>query len=247
MKVVTFFRVLMVRASSVLLGIQLKKYKQGITHKQVLPLATYSPWFDDDEFKAILKKIEGCTLVDKFRCFELFRLGVQLREKKGDVLEVGVWRGGTARILYDYLTGGDKLYLADTFTGVVKSSEMDTLYRGGEHADTSEEIVRSLFVGLDIDRFIFLKGIFPDKTGDMLLSRRLKFVHIDVDTHDSARDIFEFVWDRIIPGGVVVFDDYGFNGCEGVTQFFNDLSVSDGLKLHNLNGHGLLIKVPFNA
>ena len=46
-----------------------------------------------------------------------------------------------------------------------------------------------------------------------------------------------------MPGGVVVFDDYGFYECEGVAHFVNETATrSDLLYVHNLNGHALLVK-----
>jgi O-methyltransferase len=42
---------------------------------------------------------------------------------------------------------------------------------------------------------------------------------------------------------MVVFDDYGFARCSGVTKFVNGLAHRDDLVfVHNLNGHALLVK-----
>jgi O-methyltransferase len=43
---------------------------------------------------------------------------------------------------------------------------------------------------------------------------------------------------------VIVFDDYGFVGSEGVTKFVNEfIEINKNLIfLHNLNGHGIIIK-----
>ncbi len=46
------------------------------------------------------------------------------------------------------------------------------------------------------------------------------------------------------PGAVVVFDDYGFATCPGVTTFVNEQrDRSDGFFFHNLNGHAILVKM----
>jgi O-methyltransferase len=53
----------------------------------------------------------------------------------------------------------------------------------------------------------------------------------------------EWVWPRLVAGGMIVYDDYGFRGCEGVTQFVNEQrSKPDRLIFHNLNGHAIAIK-----
>ena len=58
-----------------------------------------------------------------------------------DVLEVGVWRGGTGCLLAakaQSLNRNATVFLCDTFSGVVKAGEIDNFYKGGEHADTSK-------------------------------------------------------------------------------------------------------------
>lgn len=41
----------------------------------------------------------------------------------------------------------------------------------------------------------------------------------------------------------MVFDDYGFLGCEGVTRFCDEFRACPGLVfLHNLNGHAVFVK-----
>ena len=35
------------------------------------------------------------------------------------------------------------------------------------------------------------------------------FVNVDVDLHEPTRDSIEFFYPRMVPGGVMVFDDYG--------------------------------------
>ena len=48
---------------------------------------------------------------------------------------------------------------------------------------------------------------------------------------------------RLVTGGLIVLDDYGFKGCEGVTRFVNEQRLKpDRLVLHNLNGHAVAIK-----
>ena len=52
-----------------------------------------------------------------------------------------------------------------------------------------------------------------------------------------------WVWPRLVPGGIVVFDDFGFYSCVGITRFVNEeRSKPDRIVIHNLNGHGIVIK-----
>ena len=222
---------------------EIRDYGKGLSHRRLHPNATYSPWDDNPQFLSLYNEIRLHTLVDLYRCYELYTLCAQIQDMPGDLLEVGVWKGGTAKLMRKFVSGGSTLYLADTFSGVVKASEKDSYYKGGEHSDTTEKIVHDL-LGADANtNTVFLKGIFPDDTGGLVRGKSFKFVHIDVDTHDSARDSFFYIWDKMLTGGIVVFDDYGFNGCEGVTLFFNGLHLENALKLYNINGHGIIIKI----
>ncbi|SAK61218.1 Macrocin O-methyltransferase [Caballeronia fortuita] len=219
------------------------KLKDGYTHAQIIPHTSYSPWYDDAEFMAIYEQISANTLVDIYRCYELWTLARQTRSLEGDVVEVGVWRGGTGALLA-CANRVKVVHLFDTFTGVAKADpEFDTLYTGGEHADTDESIVRSLFSKLNA-KFEIHRGIFPDDTL-AALPEKVSLAHIDVDTYQSIRQSFEAIWPRIQPRGVVVFDDYAAFGCEGAAQAVNELAAQtpDAFFVHNINGHALMIKV----
>jgi len=221
--------------------VKLTSLRSGISHEQVVPVASYAPWRDDREFLAVYNRVSAHTLVDVYRCYELWSVARQLRGVRGNVLEVGVWRGGTAAVLAVASADASHLWLADTFEGVTKATPVDTSYVGGEHADTSEEIVRRLLAQMDVTQFTILKGVFPDATGARMDGAAIKLCHIDVDTYQSAKDVFMWVWPRLVTGGVVIFDDYGFWGCEGVTTAVNELRASH-FTLHNLNGHALVLK-----
>jgi O-methyltransferase len=208
-------------------------------HAPVKPLATYSPWMEDKEFQRVYAVIEKNTMVDEYRCYELWALARQTERLDGAILEVGVWKGGTGCLL---AAATKKLvFLCDTFSGVIKAGPRDTRYKGGEHADATIEEVASLANLLGVSGHIrILRGIYPEETGYTIKIETLSLCHIDVDTHDSARVVFDAAWPQMVIGGVVVFDDYGFDGCEGVTRFVNE--NRKGLLIHNLNGHAIVVK-----
>jgi len=140
----------------------------------------------------------------------------------------------------------DPVYLCDTFEGVVKAGALDTAYKGGEHADTAQHMVDDLVRRLNLKNVRILKGIFPDETAHLVDSdARFRLCHIDVDVYDSAKDVMAWIWHRMVPGGIVVYDDYGFSVCEGITKYVNEqVDETDRLVLHNLNGHAIVIKTP---
>lgn len=97
---------------------------------------------------------------------------------------------------------------------------------------------------LNLDNTKILAGIFPEETGKLVAEEIFRFCHIDVDVYQSAKDVMEWLWPKLVSGGIVVFDDYGFHGCDGVTRFVNEeRSKKDRIIIHNLNGHAIMIKV----
>ena len=215
----------------------------------VYPIANYAPWNSDAGFSSAYQSIRANTLVDIYRCWELWALAGQTEKLGGGILEVGVWRGGTGALMAKRAQldeAKDPVYLCDTFEGVVKAGAQDTTYKGGEHADTAQHMVEDLVRALDLKNVRILKGVFPDETGHLVdPGARFRLCHIDVDVYSSARDVMDWIWERIVPGGVVVYDDYGFNFCEGITKYVNEqVRETDRLVLHNLNGHAIVVKTP---
>lgn len=234
-------------------------------YEKIRPGANYAPWLTDADFRKIHAQIEGHTLVDVYRCYSLWKLVEQAVLVEGDLLEVGVWRGGTGALIASALErrsrfgqsdrateaigrqelpdGSRCVFLADTFTGVAKAGPRDSYYRGGEHANTSREVVEELLGRVGASSAILLEGVFPEDTGDLIDDHRFSFCHIDVDVYQSARDTFEWVWPRLNVGGIVVYDDYGFYGCEGVTSHVNEIFPDPRrMVIHNLNGQAVVVK-----
>ncbi|MFW6368148.1 MAG: TylF/MycF/NovP-related O-methyltransferase [Spirochaetota bacterium] len=225
-------------------------------YARVEPRATYAPWTEDQKFLEVNEMIREHTLVDRYRCFELWQLVDQAMKSGGDLLEVGVWRGGTgaliaARARQLHLRALDqgrddqprRVFLADTFSGVVKAGPLDRYYRGGEHGNTSVDQVRTLLASLELHDVEILQGVFPEDTAARIGENRFCFCHIDVDVYKGARDVTDWVLPRMAPGAIVVYDDYGFYGCEGVTTFVHEIWERDDLAIiHNLNGHAIAVK-----
>ncbi len=218
----------------------------GPAHELVVPTATYSPWNLDPLFLATYERIRRHTLVDKYRCHELWSLVEQSAKAEGALLQVGVWRGGTGALLAARARGcgiADPVYLCDTFRGVVKAGASDPGYRGGEHADTARGVVEWLVGALGLDGVVILEGIFPEETAARVAAPTFRFCHVDVDVYQSGRDVLDWVWERLSPGGIVVLDDYGFRFCDGIVRLVEEERRRPGrVVVHNLNGHAILVK-----
>ena len=129
----------------------------------------------------------------------------------GALVEVGVYRGGSAIELMAVAREQDRaLYLYDTFTGLpCYDPDMGDVMRPGDFADTSVDDVREL-----LPDAIIMQGLFPDTlSGD---PEQVAFAHIDADQYRSIRDAIAAIWPRVVPGGMMLFDDY--NCLDGATR-----------------------------
>jgi O-methyltransferase len=232
-------------------GFEIARHADRV-YEVIEPSATYAPWRSDSEFLSVWHRICSHSLVDHYRAWNLWQLVRQVAKgtaREGHFVEIGVWRGGTGmltarRMLACGLT--QPIHLCDTFEGVPKASEEDPYYRGGEHGDTSTGLLPPLAhaLGLPDSAYRICVGIFPEDMPDTLRDGQFGFVHIDVDAYESGRGCFAEVWPRMAPGGVVVFDDYGFEGTVGIAKLVDELAaIPDGLFMHNLNGHAVFVKL----
>jgi len=205
----------------------------------------YAPWINDEIFKFIYSNIKDYSLLDLYRLYNLYSLGKQAQKVSGCFLEVGVANGGSGSMLSYIAKEQNKVcYLADTWEGVVKSSEKDTTYIGKEFKYAEVETVNHLLSSLStFENTKLLKGIFPDDTSAEI-KENISFAHIDVDTYGSCKDTADWLIPKLSVGAIVVFDDYGFMGLEGVTRYCNEfLSDPRFIYNYNLNGHATFVKI----
>jgi len=216
-------------------------------HSVFIPAGTYSPWITDISFNQIYDLIKDYTLVHRTKCYVIYKLVEEVSKLSGDYIEVGVWRGGTGALIASMALkdkNEGKVYLCDTFTGVVKAGKEDGFYKNKEHSDTSIETVKKLLNKLNLDNTHILQGVFPDETSKEINSKQIKFCHIDVDVYKGAKEITDWVWPFMPLGGIIIYDDFGFPQTNGVTKYVEEQrNNSDRIVIHNLSGQGIIIKI----
>lgn len=129
--------------------------------------------------------------------------GMAAKAPAGCFVEVGVYKGGTAWHLAKVARAqGRPLFLYDTFCGMPFSDEGDS-HKVGDFGATSLEMVQKA-----IPDAICVPGVFPASLVDM---PPVAFAHIDCDQFRSITDcVRELFFKRMVPGGIMVFDDYPF-------------------------------------
>ena len=138
----------------------------------------------------------------------------------GDFVECGVFKGFTARAVAAYVGfekfPGRRFFLLDTFEGIpeeqISATEraMNTpvnqpIYRSRD----TEAHVRALFA--DVPGAVIVRGRIPE-TLARVDADKVAFLHLDMNVAEPEAAALEFFWDRLVPGGVVILDDYGFSG-----------------------------------
>jgi O-methyltransferase len=187
----------------------------------------YSPWQGHPEFEPFYREIRKFTLVSRDRCFILLQTLRQALHLQGDVVECGVFRGGTAlleaKIVQKYDTGNRSLHLFDSFEGMGTTTPGIDRFQAGDFSRNSAGEVAQL---LSPYPFVQFHVGFMPITFEGLRLERVAWAHIDVDIYQSVHDCIRFLYPRLVPGGVMVFDDYGFPSCPGARQAVDEAFTS---------------------
>jgi O-methyltransferase len=172
------------------------------------------------------------TLLEQHRLLAIIEL-VQFAAKhaKGDVIELGVYKGGSAAAIAWALDSRGlqrALHLCDNFEGMPESKPWEW-HRSGDFGDTAyERVVGRLGALLPDFPFRFYRGLFS-QTLSALPQVKFCFAHVDADLYESVRESCEYVYPRMSRGGIIVFDDYGAPTCPGATRAVNEF-FSDKLE-----------------
>ena len=211
------------------------------------PCPLFTPWVGHPDFQQIYQGVEQYTIVPPDHCYILMSLARYATHLRGDFAECGVFKGGTALLLCRVLKDTRKtLYLFDSFKGLPKvDEEKDTYFREGQYANESVESVQHLLH--DFQNIVDIRpGWIPD-TFSGLENNHYAFVHLDVDLYQSTLDCCRHFYPRLVPGGVLLFDEYGFPAARGekeaVDEFFANTPEAPMVLP---TGQALVIKLPHN-
>lgn len=185
----------------------------------------------------------GPMIVTPDRCYVLHEFALRAVRLGGDVAEAGVYWGGTAQLLAETLRGSEAtLHLFDSFAGMPDWADaVRDWHRPGELA-TSEAVVRRRLDAYE--RVAFHVGFVPETFAEMDPDTRFGFVHLDMDIYGSTLAGCEWFWPRIVPGGAMVLDDYGFWPHRDAARAATDEYFADKAErvIALPTGQGLIIK-----
>jgi len=168
---------------------------------------------------------------------------VLMKRIPGDLIETGVWRGGSSilmkGVLAVYGDTGRKVWLADSFAGLPKPDPStypvdagDTLWIESDVLAVSLETVKDNFIkyGLLDERVMFLKGWFKDTLPTAPI-HSLSVVRLDGDMYESTIQALENLYPKLSPGGYIIIDDYKLAGCKcAVDDFRRDYEITEVIR-----------------
>ena len=137
----------------------------------------------------------------------------------GDYAECGVWQGWMAEKISAGMNPYARLFLFDTFTGHGEPCRFDDAEKHpqGRYADTNWETVQKR-----IPKANLVIGDIRDNL-DWAMDRKFRFVHIDLDHYEPTKCAAEFFKSRMVPGGIIRFDDYNHVETPGATKAVDEV------------------------
>lgn len=195
----------------------------------------YCPFLDDQEFDSAYWEmtrtwIPGADI--RWRIWLLTALAEQCQHLPGNFAEFGTWRGGCAYMILSRtkVAPGHRFFLFDTFAGIPadRLTERERkLGFAGRLTDTSPDYVDDLLAHWR-PRYQICPGDVFETLGTVDVGD-LSFAHLDLNAMAPSKVSLEFAYERMIRGGILVLDDYGYERDEYedlrtmIDMFFEDL------------------------
>jgi O-methyltransferase len=234
---------------------------------QAAPKQEHIPRDFDAGMAEIIRAVRPYTMtsVDKLHALVSATRYVARYKIPGDIVECGVWRGGSMHAVARTLAAaGDRsrdLYLYDTFEGMTEPTEKDLRWDGMRAAEGLErsrprketsalwayaslEDVQAGFAEVPYpkERLHFIKGPV-EETVPGVLPEQIAILRLDTDWYESTAHELKHMYDRLVPGGVLLLDDYAhWQGAREATDEWLDAS-GEPLLLLRAGGGRVAVKL----
>jgi hypothetical protein len=197
----------------------------------------------EKDFKVIFNKCKDYTLTSRVRMFSLYEAVKYIVNNNipGDVVECGVWRGGSmmlcAHTLMNLNDFDRKIFLYDTYEGMSKPNSRDITTDGRKNAlkmwTRGKKKSRKIFyaplaevkknlssTSYPQDKLIFIKGKVEDTIPDVMPTK-ISILRLDTDLFESTYHELVHLYPRLSNNGILIIDDYGYwKGAKDATDSY---------------------------
>ena len=200
----------------------------------------------------IVKEIraKAYSEVDDIRCQHLLEVLQAIRDEKipGDLVETGVYTGGTSIIMAwankEYKLGRLQ-YCFDSFQGCPDPKETklgahpnEAVGKGSFTCSLDKVVANFAKFGLQDDP-IFVEGWFEDtcpKYAEVI--EEIALLRFDGDMYSSTLEVLEALYPKVVKGGYVIIDDYDLEACRiAVHEYLDKYKIEIKIQLPTGTGH----------
>jgi O-methyltransferase len=203
----------------------------------------------DPGFWQLVERVRPYTMTSDDKLYALYgaiqhivRTGV-----RGDVVECGVWRGGSSMLAaLTFAQAGDEgraIWLYDTFEGMPPPSARDTDRFGTQAKEVLGQFERApglnnpwayatlQDVQQNMDRTAYANvRLVPGMVEDTIPAQapdRISLLRLDTDWYESTRHELNHLYPRLEPGGILLLDDYGWwsGARQAVDEYFAETPI----------------------
>lgn len=238
-------------------GLELKNFIENIVQRSIgyfgYKIIRNDPLvMSDEQFLSSYNLCKQFTMTSFEKIFALYKATEYVSQAKivGDIVECGVWKGGSsmviAKTMYDLHDTHRKIYLYDTYLGMAKPSEVDTLVgRIDVHArdiwstqvdnnhnnwcySPIQEVRRNMaLTRYPKNKLVFVKGKV-ENTIPKVCPKNIALLRLDTDWYESTIHELNHLFNLVSPGGVIIVDDYGrWSGSKkAVDEFFSGNNIN---------------------
>ncbi|MDJ0661545.1 MAG: TylF/MycF/NovP-related O-methyltransferase [Crocosphaera sp.] len=199
------------------------------TKHQAIITDPVTPDIDKDPiFLDLFEQVLPYTMTSKEALFAFYTAVNYVLDRNipGDIVECGVWRGGSsllaALIMKARNVSDRKLYLYDTFKGMTEPTEVDVDKRGNVGFEMMEKysddigwcyaLLEEVKATFSVYNFNFdIEFVQGDVLETLKITKpeAISILRLDTDWYESTEAELQHLYPQVSTGGVLIIDDYG--------------------------------------
>lgn len=205
-----------------------------------------------DAFNSFIFSTDIKVLGKLLHRFDFFK---QVQSLPGDIVEIGVFKGSGiasfSKFVEIYCPNSNKKIIGfDIFKNndqkILNNYEandkiqMNSVYSRVDNSDLTIESVTKRLDNMNIHKkYMLIEGDVENTLPEFVKKYpgfRISMLYIDCDLDKPTYYSLKYLWDRILPGGIIVFDEYeyhSFSESNGVDRFLKENNIKYNIKSTN--------------